>query len=233
MRKYVLALSTIGALLTLGASTGAQASVQTVRPLATPACADNCFNLSSLAYGEHQIQSAVIKHDNGTGGKVGTAMALTRATDSSPNQDFTGGFVATVAQLCTTVPSQLSPYICNNYGPTSEIEGDFPVYEADWSPFGNQSGLCVGVAKAVPGENVTLRRCGQSDATFWVADLNNAHIGYTPWLNGADNSFTHPLALTVVHTKWGKRLRLHSLNLLTGNYVANEQMFTLTFGVEL
>jgi hypothetical protein len=232
MRKYVLALSTIGALLTLGASTGAQASVQTVRPLATPACANNCFNLSSLTYGYDEIQSAVIKHDNGTGGKVGTAMALTRATDSSPNQDFTGGFVGTVAQLCGE--SQLSPYICNNYGPTSEIEGDFPVFEGDWSPFGNQSGLCVGAAKpVVPGENVTLQRCGQSDATFWVADLNNSHIGYTPWLNGADNSFTHPLVLTVVRCKSGKRLRLHSLNLLTGNYVPNEQMWTMTFGVEL
>src|SRR5580692_11598556 len=129
MRKYVLALSTIGALLTLGASTGAQASVQTVRPLATPACADNCFNLSSLAYGEHQIQSAVVK---GGKGKVGDAVALARATDSSRYEDFTAGVVATVAQLCNASPSQLSPYICNNYGPTSEIKGYFPVYEADW-----------------------------------------------------------------------------------------------------
>jgi hypothetical protein len=39
--------------------------------------------------------------------------------------------------------------------------------------------------------------------------------------------------LTVVQTKNGKLLRLERLNLLTGNYVANEQMWALDYGVEL
>lgn len=232
MRKFVIALGAIGALLTLGATTGAQAAVQTVKPMATPACGKNCFNLSSLTFGRQEIQSTMIKKDNGVGGKVGTRLTLSRATDSSPNEDFTGGYVGTVAQLCNE--GQLSPYICNNYGPSSIIEGYFPVYESDWSPYGNQSGLCAGAARPVESnENVTLQNCGAGNTTFWVADLNNAHIGYTPFLNGADSNFTHPLVLSVVSTKWGRRLRLERLNLLTGNYVPNEEMWTLRFGVEV
>jgi hypothetical protein len=229
MRRFVIAAGAIGVLLTLGASTVAQASI---RPNATPACGYNCFDLSNLTYGRHAIQWADAPGDNGTGGTVGTAVDIARATDSAPNEDFTGGFVGSVAQLCTE--DELSPYICNNYGPTSLIKGNFPVYESDWSPYGNESGLCVGAARpAVADENVTLQECGESSATFWVADLSHAHIGYTPFLNGADTNFSHPLVLTVVSTKYGKRLRLERLNLLTGNFVANEQMFTISYGVEL
>lgn len=113
--------------------------------------------------------------------------------------------------------------------------GNFPVYESNWSPYGNGSDLCAGVAKpAAAGENVTLQECGVSSATFWVADESHAHIGYTPFLNGADIAFTHPLVLTVVSgPKIGRRLRLERLNLLTGGYIANEQMWAVAFGIEL
>jgi hypothetical protein len=232
MRKFSIALSAVGALLMLGAASAAQAS-PLIRPNATPACGTNCFNLSSLAYGQTKIQSANVPGDNGVGGKVGQTINLRNATDSSPNEDFTGGFVGDVALLCSE--GQLSPYICNTYGTSSYWDGRFPVYESDWSPYGNESGLCVGVARpATAGENVTLQACGVSSATFWVADLSHAHIGYTPFLNGADSNFTHPLVLTVVNGgKAGKQLKLERLNLLTGGYIANEQMWTLNFGVEV
>jgi hypothetical protein len=231
MRKFLIAVGTVGALLTLGTSAVAQASATHIKPQATPACGYNCFNLSNLTWGKHWIQYANAGA-NGVNGHIGTTLRLGRATDSTPNEDFTGGFVGTVAQLCNE--SQLSPYICNNYGPSSLIEGNFPVYESDWSPYGNESGLCAGVAQAsTAGAQLTLQACGVSSKTFWIADLNNAHIGYTPFLNGADTNFTHPLVLTVVATSSAKQLRLERLNLLTGGYVANEQMFQLSFGVEL
>jgi hypothetical protein len=231
MRKYSIALSAVGALLMLGATTAAQASPH-IRPEATPACGTNCFNLSSLAFGPNYIQSANVPGDDGAGGKVGDIVSLSYATDSSPNEDFTGGYVGSVSQLC--YEGQLSPYICNTYGRHSSYRGKFPVYESDFSPYGNESGLCVGVARAATaGENVTLQPCGESGATFWVADSANAHIGYTPFLNGADNNFTHPLVLTVVSSGTSQVLRLERLNLLTGGYVPNEQMWTLNFGIEL
>jgi hypothetical protein len=233
MRKFFIALSAVGALLALGATSAAQASPRIVKPDATATCGNYCFNLYSLAYGRGQIQSANVPGDNGVGGKVGQTINLKSATDDSPNEDFVGGYVGTVAQLCSE--DQLSPYICNFYGTTSSYNGLWPVYESNWAPYGNQTDLCAGVARpAAAGENVTLQPCGVSGATFWVADLADAHIGYTPFLNGGDSNFTHPLVLTVVSgPKIGRRLRLERLNLLTGGYVANEQMFSLSIGIEL
>jgi hypothetical protein len=235
MRKFSIALSAVGALIMLGAASAAQASPlpAQIRPNATPACGDNCFNLYNLAYGHHQIQSANVPGDNGVGGKVGQTINLRTATDSSPNEDFSVGYVGTVGLLCSEY--QLSPYICNTYGPTSPWDGSFPVYESNWAPYGNQSDFCVGVQRpSVADENVSLQPCGQGAGTFWVADLANSHIGYTPFLNGADNNYTHPMVLTVVSgPKIGRRLRLERLNLLTGGFVANEQMFALNTGIRL
>jgi hypothetical protein len=232
MRKVSIALSAVGALLMLGATSAAQASVR-LGPEATPACGNSCFNLYSLAFGKNQIQSVNITADNGVGAKTGQTVNLKYATDSSPNEDFSGGYVGTVAQLCPE--GQLSPYICNTYGPTSPWDGSFPVYESNWAPYGNQSDFCVGVQRpSVADENVSLQPCGQGAGTFWVADLANSHIGYTPFLNGADNNYTHPMVLTVVSgPKIGRRLRLERLNLLTGGFVANEQMFALNTGIRL
>jgi hypothetical protein len=232
MRKVSIALGAVGALLMLGATSAAQASTR-VSPDATPACGNGCFNLYSLAFGKNQIQSVNIPADNGVGGKVGQTVNLKYATDSSPNEDFSGGYVGTVAQLCPE--GQLSPYICNTYGSSSAWQGNFPVYESNWAPYGNQSDYCVGVQRpSAADENVSLQPCGEGAGTFWVADLADAHIGYTPFLNGADSNYTHPMVLTVVSgSKIGRRLRLERLDLLTGGYVANEQMFALNTGVRV
>jgi hypothetical protein len=234
MRKFSIALSAVGALIMLGAATAAQASTGShIKPNATPACGSNCFNLYSLAFGRHQIQSADVPGDYGVGGKVGQPINLEYATDSSPNEDFTVGYVGTVGLLCTE--DQLSPYICNTYGTASTWGGNFPVYESNWSPYGNQTDLCAGVKRpASAGENVTLQECGVSSATFWVADEAHSYLGFTPFLNGADNTFTHPLVLTVVSApKIGRRLELDRLNLLTGGFIPNEQMWAVDFGIEL
>jgi hypothetical protein len=83
------------------------------------------------------------------------------------------------------------------------------------------------------GENVTLRACGQGAGTLWVADESNAHIGYTPWILGSDPNTSHPLVLTVLDNtrKPQDQLKVTRENLLTGGFVANDQMFTLAFGV--
>jgi hypothetical protein len=233
MRKFLIALSAAGALLALGTTTAAQASPRMVKPDASAACGDGCFNLYNLAFGPGEIQSANVPGDTGVGGKVGQTINLSYATDDSPNEDFEGGYVGTVAQLCPE--GQLSPYICNFYGRYSIYHGDFPVYESNWAPWGNQTDLCAGVARpATAGENVTLQPCGVSGATFWVADISHALDDYVPFLNGADTNFTHPLVLTVVSgPRIGRRLRLDRENLLTGGIVPDEQLFTLSIGIEL
>ncbi len=58
---------------------------------------------------------------------------------------------------------------------------------------------------------------------------------YTPWVNAADPNFSHPLVLTVdpgSRHPWNQ-LKLQRLNLLSGQTVPDNQMFTLQFGPEV
>jgi len=229
MRKMLMALGAAATMLTLGA-TAAQASVHLNRPDATPACGFGCFELSSLVLGPHVIQNAYIFQDNGTGGAVGQRLNLKLASNSHPNQDFTGAKVGTLGDYCGGLISEES-YVCINYPAT------YPVFESDWSPYGNETGLCAGLATpGINGENVTLQNCGASATTIWVGDLANStfHHGhlYTPWVNASDPNFSHPLVLTVDtnSSRPSNNLRVERLNLLTGNVVPDSQEFTLRYG---
>ena len=229
MRKFLVTLSTAAALLTFGAA-AAQAATANNVPHATPACGFNCFNLSSLVLGPHTIQNAYIKGDKGTGGKVGQRLNLRRASNSHPNEDFTGAKVGTLSTYCGTLISNTS-YVCVNY------PGSYPVFESNWSPFGNQSGLCAGIRRRnAANQNVTLQRCGASARTIWVGDVADGttyhgHF-YTPWVNASDPNFSHPLVLTVDAGTYlpENQLKVKRLNKLTGGVVRDSQEFTLTVG---
>jgi hypothetical protein len=230
MRTFIVALSAAAGLLLTGAS-AAQASAGHARPNATPACGSSCFDLSSLVFGTGLVQNAYIYGDTGVGGKVGKDLDLKFASNSHPNEDFTGAQVGTVADFCGQAGGFVpTSYACLRYA-------SYPVFEADWSPFGNESGLCVGVATAgISGEPVTLRDCGASDKTLWIGDLahetTSAGLDYIPWVNGSDPNFSHPLVLTVDpgtrHPQ--KQLKVEPENLLTGGVTRDSQEFTITRG---
>jgi hypothetical protein len=225
----------------IGLSAASMASAATgpharkgVSPNATPACGFNCFNLSSLVLGRRTIQNAYVPGDTGVGGKVGQKVNMNFASNSHPNEDFTGAQVGTLLNFCPnfggTGLSQTS-YVCINY------PSNYPVFEANWSPFGNQSGLCSGAFQPVfSGENVTLQNCGTQTSTIWVGDLRNDtfHNGrlYIPWVNGASSNFSHPLVLTVDPgtQKPINQLKLQSLNKLTNGVAPDSQEFTFDFG---
>ena len=232
MRKTITLLATAAAMLTVGSAAAQAAPARVIVPGATPSCGAQCFDLSSLVLGTSVIQNAYIARDRGVGGKVGIRLNLKRASNSHPNEDFTGAEVGTLAAYCGTLISPVS-YVCVNY------PGDYPVYEGNWSPFGNQSGLCAGVAVPdLTGENVTLQPCGVTARTLWVGDLANSvtHDGnqYTPWVNGSDPNFSHPLVLTVDQGSFlpANQLKVQRLNLLDGDTVEDSQQFTLQAGPE-
>jgi hypothetical protein len=229
MRKTLMA-GAAGVLLAVSATT-ACAWAQSLAPDATPACGAQCFELSSLVLGPNMIQNAYVPKDNGANGKVGRPVSLKTASNSRPNEDFTRSKAGTLSDFCGgLIPAQ--SYVCLNY------PGSYPVYESDWTPFGNATDLCVGVRRAgVRNQDVTLRRCGVSARTLWVGDLRNSvshgNNLYTPWVNASDPNFSHPLALTVDTGSRhpGDRLKAERLNLLNGNVVRDSQEFTLTSGV--
>ena len=220
----------------IGLSAASVASAATTRshPDATPACGFNCFNLSSLTLGRGTIQNAYVPGDTGTGGRVGQRVNMNFASNSHPNQDFTGAQVGTLLNFCPNFGGSglsATSYVCINY------PSNYPVFEANWSPFGNESGLCTGAFQPVfSGENVTLQNCGSQTSTIWVGDLKNAtfHHGhlYTPWVNGASTNFSHPLTLQVDPGTQRpiNQLKLANLNTLTGGVSPDSQEFTLTFG---
>jgi hypothetical protein len=214
----------------LSAGTAASASVG---PAATPACRFQCFNLFSLVLGRHTIQNAYVPGDTGTGGKPGIEVNLNLASNTHPNEDFTGAQVGTLLNFCPNfggVGLSQTSYVCINY-PSS-----YPVFEANWSPFGNQSGLCTGSKLPLfSGREVTLQPCGVNPTTIWVGDLANSVTRggrvYLPWVNGASTTFSHALVLTVDPSTHNpiNQLRVQSLNKLKGS-VPDTQEFSFFLG---
>jgi hypothetical protein len=214
----------------LSAASVASAATTANKPNATPACGFNCFSLSSLTLGTKTIQNAYVPGDTGSGSRVGQKVNMNFASNSHPNEDFTGAQVGTLRDFCGTLLSSTS-YSCLNF------PSFYPVFESNLSPFGNQTGLCVGAFTPVfSGENTTLQNCGNSASTLWVGDLHNTTTKhgriYFPWVNGASNNFSHPLTLQVdPGTKNPiNQLKLANLNTLTGNVSPDSQMFTFRFG---
>jgi hypothetical protein len=215
----------------LSAASAASASV---RPAATPACGFNCFNLFSLVLGRRTIQNAYVPGDTGTGGKAGIEVNLNLASNSHPNEDFTGAQVGTLANFCPSyggVGLAQTSYVCINY------PSNYPVFEANWSPFGNESGLCTGSKLPLySGRETTLQPCGVNATTIWVGDLANSvtRFGrvYLPWVNGASTTFSHALVLTVDPSTRNpiNQLRVQSLNKLTGGVVPDTQQFSFFVG---
>lgn len=233
MRRFTLPVLAAAAIIGLAAP-AASASPHPIVPNATPACGSNCFDLSSLALGRHTIQNAYVPGDTGVGGKVGQKVNLNFASNSHPNEDFTGAQVGNLGNFCPNLGGSglsATSYVCINY------PAFYPVFESNWSPFGNESDLCVGARQPLfSGENVTLQECGTSASTIWVGDLRNdtVHNGrlYIPWVNGASSNFSHPLVLTVDPgtRKPVNQLRVQSLNHLTNGVAPDTEEFTFTAG---
>ena len=168
--------------------------------------------------------NVAIAANNGTGGRVGRKINLQSAADHGPDGDFTMSFAGRVSQFCGSDVhdffSQAS-YVCSR-------DSEFWVFEAQWAPYGNSSGLCAGLASPDSlGESITLRKCGINDRTLWIANQANGTSGhcrgaanYCPWMNASDNIFRNPQVLTMdgATLKPGNQLRLAPQALLpSGN----------------
>jgi hypothetical protein len=236
--RGLAAAAAVGTAIGPAGAVAASAATQYLKPGATQACGHNCHDLSSLLLGPGTIMNADVPGDTGTGGKAGQQVTLKFASNSRPNEDFTdyafeAGRPEIVASFCAAWPAPQSfnplSYVCQNYF-------ESPVYEFNWSPFGNESGLCAGLARpGVGGQNVTLQDCGDSDATLWIPDLANCGgpgDNYCPPINGGDTNFSHPLVLTVNagSSDPANQLVVQRENLLDDGTVADSQYFELVTG---
>jgi hypothetical protein len=195
------------AALTLAGGIGAAAGTAHA---ATPSCGNNCVDIFSRAFGTHRTPNYVLDvlHQ---GAKVGQPVILFRTSNTDPAEDivpsiqgttadfFAAGFVSAAVALhygCVPAPKPGA-----NFPNCLLTSVDDPAVELEYSPFGVDSGLCVGLAAtATAKEGVTLQPCGVSAKTVWIVDLNDSPAtlshGYVPLINGSDTNFSHPFVLT-------------------------------------
>ena len=209
--------------------TAASASSHPAKSNATLVCGFLCYNLSNLQL-DGTGTGAFIQ--NAHGGATGTSINLRAEGIAKGNEDFEAAIDSDVDAGCAS--GLLAPTSIFCISPF--IFGGDPLFEANFAPDSNQTGLCVGNQVANVAGRLALAPCGDSATTLWVFDtaqfsvFHHGHL-YSPWLNGADTNFSHPLALTVNPSS------KHPLNVLrtdeentTGGFVPDTQLFTEVFG---
>jgi hypothetical protein len=119
--------------------------------------------------------------------KVGQPLILFRASNIDPAEDFTVLDRGTVRQFFAH--SMVSVQVDQRYP-------HYEAYEVEYSPYGVDSGLCVGVAStAVNNTPVALERCGASPRTTWVVDAPTPDLAFYPWINGSETNTSNPYVL--------------------------------------
>ena len=153
----------------------------------TPSCDGACLTISSEQYGPSTAAPFVLDVLR-QGEKVGQPVILFRTSNSDPAEDFTYATEGTVNSFYTTY-GLVSAGLAKTYGTDA-------AYEAEYSPYGVESGLCVGVASTAGNDTpVVLEPCGASSKTVWVVDEADGSDGYYPVINGSDTSFSNPYVL--------------------------------------
>jgi hypothetical protein len=180
-------LAVTGALLVVGiigaAPTGA----------ATSACGSNCTDFSGALYGPSSAPTFVLADTvdrNGTASVIGRPVTLAAPNNADQGEDFTVEQVGTVSFLISAgfIAPGLSPYDSQS------------VVQINWSPNGNNSALCLGVAGTpANGSGVVFEDCGVDAGTLWILDTNDQSGGDEPLINGAtDSNFSTPFVLSAL-----------------------------------
>jgi len=242
-------LATAATLSLLGGAGVAAAVTAGAANAATPSCGGSCIDVFSHQFGTFADPQFVMDSYK-QGDQAGTPVILFRTSDSDPAEDFTVDQEGLVSEFyaanlvsagvalqygCSTVTGNFG--VCDGTN-----QGDYWAYEFMYSPYGVQTGLCVGVAAtATAGEKVTLQPCGVSGKTVWIADnpgvepcyIHGVHTGACnnpdypyqyplkaseePLINGSDTNFSDPYGLTYPASNYPTdtpRPQLYTTNIL-------------------
>ena len=137
---------------------------------ATPSCGHDCLDLFSREFGTHAHPNFV-QDVLQQGSSLGQPVILFRTSNSDPAEDFTVSFQGNTSDFYAA--GLVSLAVALHYGCTTGFPGgtappqrclpDDPAFEAEYAPYGVDSGLCVGVARtAFQNEKVSLQPCGVS-----------------------------------------------------------------------
>jgi hypothetical protein len=205
--KILAAAST---LLLLGGAGAAGALSAGTASAATPSCGSTCTNTYPLEYsGEQQNAPVNVLDVFRQGEKAGTPVILFRSSNADPAEDWTITSQGDASDFYAA--GLLSGAMAKTYGCVQGTgQWDFPscsgaendtAWELQYSPYGVDSGLCLGVAAtAVSGEDVALEPCGATSKSVWVEDtVTNDHSPAGQFfvaINGSGTNFSNPVVLT-------------------------------------
>jgi len=172
---------------------------------ATPSCGHHCIDIFSHQFGTFANPQFVMDSFK-QGDVAGTQVILFRTSNADPAEDFQTDNDGLVSEFYAL--GLVSPGVELHFGCTTAVEGtcdakagqvDDYAYEFMYTPYGVDTGLCVGVAAtAVNGEHVTLQPCGVSSKTLWISDSHTGQLTAhaEPLINGSDTNFSDPYGLT-------------------------------------
>jgi hypothetical protein len=183
VRRKVLA-----AVVTLALAGGISVTGLLTARAATPPCGRGCIDPFSRAFGTRSKPAFVLDVFR-RGNDPGQPVILYWSSNADPAEDFTVSAFGTVADFYAA--GLVSAALNQHYS-------KFEAYEIQYSPYGVDSGLCMGVpVTAADGTKVSLQPCGESAKTVWVADSHGTiKSAFVPLINGSDTDFSRPYVLT-------------------------------------
>jgi hypothetical protein len=197
------------AALTLVGGVGAISAVSA--SAATPSCGHSCIDLFNRQFSSHTNPSFV-QDVFKQGERVGQPIILFRQSNADPAEDFTVSYQGQVSDFYAAglVSSSLDLHYgggCEVYDVgSSTCDINYPddfAFEVEYSPYGVDSGLCVGTAATASANTpVSLQPCGVTAKTVFVQDVDNATgfvDSYAPYISGSDTNFSHPYVLDYPH----------------------------------
>jgi hypothetical protein len=213
---------------------------------ATPSCGHRCVNLFSKKFSNVLTTKPDFVVDVWRqGANVGQPIIMFQSSNSDPAEDFTVSLEGNVSDFVAA--GLVSPVVALHYGQAATAGNPTAnndlAWEFQYSPFGVDSGLCIGTqATAINNEGVTLQPCGVSAKTVWITDAANAARGgiftfpYAPLINGSDTNFSQPFVLTYPQNgnpndKPRPQLVTQNLHKFSRGQVFDNQQWSGFFGV--
>lgn len=185
IKRNVLALAfALAAMLPIaGATTMGTSSASA----ASTACGAPCLSLFSAEHGTPGQPNVIETVLDGVA-KVGQPVILKRASNSDPSQDIIVNRGGSVSEFYAD--GLVSAEVNSHYG-------ELLAAMIEYAPFGNPTGLCVGLAKiAFQGEGLTLQPCTVGARTVWIINPElSPTAGYVTVISGSTTDFARPFAM--------------------------------------
>jgi hypothetical protein len=168
------------------------ASAATIVPAsaATPRCGAQCISVFSSELGTYADPGVVEAVLDGGSARIGQPVGLRPVSGTDPSEDFIPGAASnaggTVADFYAD--GLVSAEANSHYGALRAVQQRY-------APFGVDTGMCVGVARVVQGEDLTLQPCDDPTTVWIVNPAAGASPGYFAIVNAATSDFDRPFAM--------------------------------------